>query len=130
MSPKPRRGHLEEMPPTTTITTVATTTTATSSDLLKEDIKHENVSETDPTLQENIIQESSKMSDCVPEQPIPNVDTGKSALNEEEPSIASQLMSSEVEGDGLSMEGVVMSEDERDVVCEKRVEEVNIFITY
>ncbi|XP_022788096.1 Golgi-specific brefeldin A-resistance guanine nucleotide exchange factor 1-like isoform X3 [Stylophora pistillata] len=116
MSPKPRRGHLEEMPPTTTITTVATTTTETSSDLLKEDIKHENVSETDPTLQENIIQESSKMSDCVPEQPIPNLDTGKSALNEEEPSIASQLMSSEVEGDGLSMEGVVMSEDERDVV--------------
>lgn len=133
MSPKPRRGHFEEMPLATTITTVATTTITTPSDPLKEDIKPENVSETDPTLQENFLQESSEISDCVPGQPVSDGDTGKPAgdctnltepLNEEGPSIASQLMSSEVEGDGLSMEGIVMSEDEREVVCEKSAEEV------
>ncbi|XP_027051374.1 Golgi-specific brefeldin A-resistance guanine nucleotide exchange factor 1-like [Pocillopora damicornis] len=133
MSPKPRRGHFEEMPLATTITTVATTTITSPSDPLKEDIKHENVSETDPTLQENFLQESSEISDCVPGQPVSDGDTGKPAgdctnltepLNEEGPSIASQLMSSEVEGDGLSMEGIVMSEDEREVVCEKSAEEV------
>lgn len=136
MSPKPRRGHFEEMPLATTITTtVATTTITTSSDPLKEDIKPENVSETDPTLQENFLQESSEISDCVPGQPVSDGDTGKPAgdctnitepLNEEGPSIASQLMSSEVEGDGLSMEGIVMSEDEREVACEKSAEEVNV----
>nr|XP_058954874.1 Golgi-specific brefeldin A-resistance guanine nucleotide exchange factor 1-like [Pocillopora verrucosa] len=134
MSPKPRRGHFEEMPLATTITTtVATTTITTPSDPLKEDIKPENVSETDPTLQENFLQESSEISDCVPGQPVSDGDTGKPAgdctnitepLNEEGPSIASQLMSSEVEGDGLSMEGIVMSEDEREVACEKSAEEV------
>lgn len=37
---------------------------------------------------------------------------------EEEPSVASQLMTSEVEGDNLSVEGMIMSEDEREGVCD------------
>ena len=137
MSPKPRRAHHEEMPLTTTITAaVATTAMTASSDSMKEDIKNEDVLEADAiNMQENedFLEETTEILEGVPQQPIPDGDADKSAgectnttepLNEEEPSIASQLMSSETEGDSLSMEGIVMSEDEREAVCDKTMEQV------
>ncbi|KAJ7337743.1 G-box binding factor [Desmophyllum pertusum] len=138
MSPKPRRAHQEDIHvPLLTTTTTATTTTTTSSDPLaevnktEEHLKEVYVPEVDTNVKENeeILEEAIETPEVIPEGSIADGDPDKpieectnttEPPTEEEPSVASQLMSSEVEGDNLSVEGMVMSEDEREGVCHDR----------
>ena len=76
---------------------------------------------------EEFLGEGTERQEELPEEPIADGDLDKPAEecvntteppNEEEPSVASQLMTSEVEGDNFSVEGMIMSEDEREGVCD------------
>lgn len=58
------------------------------------------------------------------EKPIEECNNATGPLPEGEPSVASQLMSSQVEGDTLSVEGLVMSENEQEGRCDKVIEQV------
>lgn len=77
--------------------------------------------------------EETEKPEVVPEGAIPGGDTEKhpeectnatEPLPEGEPSVASQLMSSQAEGDTLSVEGLVMSENEQEGRCYKVIEQV------
>ena len=138
MSPKPRRAHQEGIPLTTTSEAGAAmtqTTTATSSESLMESAKTEEhlkeleVPEEDANAIEieEFLEEVTERQTVLPEESIVDRDLDQPAgectntiqpPTEEEPSVASQLMTSEVEGDNLSMEGMVISEDEREGVCD------------
>ena len=136
MSPKPRRAHQEEIPLTTTAEAAAAmtpTTTATSSESLvskpEEHLNEVEVPEEDTNVIEieEFLEEATERQEVLPEESIADGDLDKPAEEctntterptEEEPSVASQLMTSEVEGDNLSVEGMVMSEDEREGVCD------------
>jgi len=138
MSPKPRRAHQEEIPLTTTAEAGAAmtpTTTATSSESLtgvsktEEHLKEVEVPEEDTnaieieefleaaTERQKVLPEES-IADGVLDKPAEECTNTTESPTEEEPSVASQLMTSEVEGDNLSVEGMVMSEDEREGVCD------------
>ena len=137
MSPKPRRAHQEEIPLTTTAEAASMTpsTTATSSKSLsevnktEEHLKEVEVPEEDTNVIEieESLEEAMERQGVLPEECIADGDLDKPAVQctnitepptEEEPSVASQLMTSEAEGDNLSVEGMVMSEDEREGVCD------------
>ena len=113
------------------------TTTATSSESLMESAKTEEhlkeleVPEEDANAIEieEFLEEVTERQTVLPEESIVDRDLDQPAgectntiqpPTEEEPSVASQLMTSEVEGDNLSMEGMVISEDEslREGVCD------------
>lgn len=138
MSPKPRRAHQEGIPLATTAEAGAAltpTTTATSSESLTEGtksdehLKEAEVPEEDAnTIEiEEFLEEATERQTVLPDESIADGDLDKptgectntiESPAEEEPSVASQLMTSEAEGDNLSMEGMVMSEDEREGVCD------------
>lgn len=138
ISPKPRRAHQEETPLTTTAEAAAamtTTTTTTSSESLTEvnktedHLKEVDVPEEDTNVIEieEFLEEATERQEVLTEGSVADGDSDKPAEEctntteppaEEEPSVASQLMTSEVEGDNLSVEGMVMSEDEREGVCD------------
>ena len=137
MSPKPRRAHQEGIPLTTTAEAGAAmtpTTTAISSESLTEGTKSDEhlkeveVPEEDAnTIIEEFLEEATERQTVLLDESIADGDLDKPAgectntiqpPTEEEPSVASQLMTSEAEGDNLSMEGMVMSEDEREGVCD------------
>ena len=146
MSPKPRRAQ-QEVPLATTTTTTTTTATSTAvtgaaapapptniepepEDVkVEEEFKKEVEEDIDADMKENeeIVNEEAA------ERPIPHGDSEKPVEEcpsttepppEGGPSVASRLMSGEGEGDGLSMEGLVMSEDEREGRCDKVTEQV------
>ena len=111
------------------------TTTAISSESLtevsktEEHLKEVEVPEEDTNAIEieEFLEEATEGQKVFPEESIAYGDLDKSAeqganmtesTTEEEPSVASQLMTSEVEGDNLSVEGMVMSEDGREGVCD------------
>lgn len=143
ISPKPRRAHQEEIPPMTTTTTTTTPTTAstTSTTTTKSSEPVTGVNKTEEPVKEvdapegdsNVIEidellaEATERQEVLPDGSTPDGDSDKHAEEcanitepptEEEPSVASQLMTSEVEGDNLSVEGMIMSEDEREAVCD------------
>ncbi|KAL9961546.1 hypothetical protein ACROYT_G030504 [Oculina patagonica] len=103
MSPRPRRAHQEEEP-----------------------LKEVDVPEEDTNVTENgeFLEEATERQEMLPEGSIADGEPAEECANttepptEEEPSVASQLMTSEVEGDNLSVEGMIMSEDEREGVCD------------
>ena len=83
--------------------------------------------------EEMVNEEETEKPEVVPEGAVPGGDTEKSIeectnatepLPEGEPSVASQLMGSQVEGDTLSVEGLVMSENEQEGRCDKVIEQV------
>ena len=122
--------------PTTALTTAATTTTtATSSEPVtglnktEEPVKEVDAPEGDSNVIEidELLAEATERQEVLPDGFTPDGDSDKHAEEcanisepptEEEPSVASQLMTSEVEGDNLSVEGIIMSEDEREGVCD------------
>ena len=137
MSPKARRAHQEEIPLTTTAEAGAAmtpNTTEISSESLTEGTKSDEhlkeveVPEEDAnTIIEEFLEEATERQTVLLDESITDGDLDKPAgectntiqpPTEEEPSVASQLMTSEAEGDNLSMEGMVMSEDEREGVCD------------
>ena len=76
-------------------------------------------------------EEETEKPEVVPEGAVPGGDkpieectNATEPLPEGEPSVASQLMSSQVEGDTLSVEGLVMSENEQEGRCDKVIEQV------
>ena len=150
MSPKPRRAQ-QEVPLATTTTTTATSTAATGAPTpapptniepqpegvkVEEEFKKEVEEDIDGDMKENeefVNEEAAERSevisegaipDGVSEKPVEECPSNTEPLPEGEPSVASQLMSGEGEGDGLSMEGLVMSEDEREGRCDKVTEQV------
>lgn len=138
MSPKPRRAHQEEITLTTTAepgAAMTATITATSSESLtevnktEEHLKEVEVPEggTNATEIEEFLEEATERQQGFQEESNAYGDLDKPAEEcasatespaEEEPSVASQLMTSEVEGDNLSVEGMVLTEDEREGVCD------------
>ena len=143
MSPKPKRAQ-QEVPPATTTTTTATTAPAPPTNIepqpedvkVEEELKKEVEEDIDADVKENeefVSEEAAERPEVISEGAIPDGDSEKpieegpsttEPLPEGEPSVASQLMSGEGEGDGLSMEGLVMSEDEREGRCDKVIEQV------
>lgn len=138
MSPKPRRAHQEGIPLTTTVEVGAAmtpTSTAISSESLTEGTKSDEhlkeveASEEDTnTIEiEEFLEEATERQAVLLDESIADGDLDKPAgectntiqpPTEEEPSVASQLMTNEAEGDNLSMECMVMSEDETEGVCD------------
>ena len=153
MSPKPRRAQQEVPLATTTTTTTTTTSTAATGATtpapptniepepedvkVEEEFKKEVEEDIDADMKENeefVNEEAAEKPEVTSEGAIPDGDSEKAVeecpsttepLPEGEPSVASQLMSGEGEGDGLSMEGLVMSEDEREGRCDKVTEQVH-----
>lgn len=83
--------------------------------------------------EEMVNEEAAEKPEVVSEGAVPGGDTEKPTeectnatepLPEGEPSVASQLMSSQGEGDTLSVEGLVMSESEQEGRCDKVIEQV------
>ena len=146
-SPKPKRAHQEEVPVTMATTTAAPTTTPVPPTTLEpqpeigkidEELKEEVDEEADIDAdakenEESVKEEATEKPEVISEGSLPDGDLEKPAeecanttdpLPEGEPSVASQLMSSEGEADNLSVEGLVMSEDEREGRCDKVVDQV------
>lgn len=145
-SPKPKRAHQEEVPVTMATTTAAPTTTPVPPTTLEpqpeigkidEELKEEVDEEADMDAdakenEESVNEEATEKPAVISEGSLPDGDLEKPAeecanttdpLPEGEPSVASQLMSSEGEADNLSVEGLVMSEDEREGRCDKVVDQ-------
>lgn len=143
-SPKPRRAHQEEVSVTSATTSGPTTTPAPPPALepqpelskieaeLKEVVEEEVNTETKEN-EEMVNEEETEKPEVLPEgavhggdteKPIEECNNATGPLPEGEPSVASQLMSSQVEGDTLSVEGLVMSENEQEGRCDKVIEQV------
>ena len=141
-SPKPRRAHQEEVSVTSATTSGPTTTPAPPPALepqpeiskIEEELKavvEEEVNTETKENEEMVNEEETEKPEVVPEgavlggdKPIEECTNATEPLPEGEPSVASQLMSSQVEGDTLSVEGLVMSENEQEGRCDKIIEQV------
>lgn len=149
ISPKPRRAHQEEVSLATTMPTSTAATTTTPEpptniepqlevSKIEEELKEEVEEELDNDTKENkelVNEEAAKRCEVISEGVIPDGDSEKiteectnttGPLTEEEPSVASQLMGGEGEGDNLSVEGLVMSEDEREGLRDKVIDQVGV----
>lgn len=149
ISPKPRRAHQEEVPLASTATTPTAATTTTPSPptstepqpdvrKIEEQVKEEVEEDLDTETKENedsVNEEATERPEVISEGAISDGDSEKPVeecadttepMTKEEPSVASQLMSGEGEGDNLSVEGLVMSEDEREGRCDKIVDQVGV----
>ena len=135
MSPKIRRAQQDVPPSMSGISTLQEVTTSAESSN-HEDKEHKGEAEPDAgngskEAEKLVSEEAVQMSDVKPKGAIPEEGSEKPAedcpkakepLPEGEPSVASRLMSEdsrEGEADNLSMEGVVMSEDEPELRCDK-----------
>ena len=133
-SPRPRRAHQDEVPPPASVSASDPQLEVTNND---EQLKDTAVADGDSQLQASKeVLRQEEQSEVLSEGSIIDGDLERPAeecsdVNEspvaEEPSVACQLMSGDAaEGDNLSVEGVVMSVDEREGPCDKTVEQVHI----
>ena len=135
MSPKIRRAQQDVPPSASGISTLQEATTSAESSN-HEDKEHKGEAEPDARngskeAEKLVSEEAPQMPDVKPkgavpeegsEKPAEDCPKAKEPLPEGEPSVASRLMSEdsrEGEADNLSMEGVVLSEDEPELRCDK-----------
>lgn len=135
MSPKIRRAQQDVPSSVSGISTLQEATTSAESSN-HEDKEHKGEAEPDAgngskEVEKLVSEEAAQMPDVKPkgaiheegsEKPAEECPKAKEPLPEGEPSVASRLMSEdsrEGEADNLSMEGVVLSEDEPELRCDK-----------
>ena len=136
-SPKIRRAQ-QDIPPSASASSTSQGATTSAESSNHEDKEHK--AEADPDVgndskepEKLVSEEAAQKPDVKPKGAIPDEGSEKPAedcpnakepLPEEEPSVASRLMSEdsregEGEADNFSMEGVVLSEDEPELRCNK-----------
>lgn len=150
MSPKPRRAQQEvSLASTTTTTTTPTSTAAATTPVaptnieeqpenakVEEEMKEEVEEDLDTCVKENeelANEEAAERLEMVPEMTTPDEDSEKPVeecpnsnepLPEGEPSVASRLMGAQGDGVNFSVEGLGISEDQREGRDDKVMEQV------
>lgn len=150
MSPKPRRAQQEvSLASTTTTTTTPTSTAAATTPVaptnieeqpenakVEEEMKEEVEEDLDTCIKENeelANEEAAERLEMVPEGTTPDEDSEKPVeecpnanepLPEGEPSVASRLMGGQGDGVNFSVEGLGISEDQREGRDDKVMEQV------